>query len=127
MADKSLDCEPFAAEDDKIFYFLETHISKQKIPRRTYGGNRTLASYHSQLQGNKRKFLSLDETVGFSYFESNETNFIQKIFNLFVFYLILVTRNKMTDLSKRRTNRTVFNCYVFGPVGSGKVSKYKLL
>eukprot|EP00112_Aurelia_sp_Birch-Aquarium-sp1_P021255 Seg5674.1 transcript_id=Seg5674.1/GoldUCD/mRNA.D3Y31 product="Mitochondrial Rho GTPase 1-A" protein_id=Seg5674.1/GoldUCD/D3Y31 len=35
---------------------------------------------------------------------------------------VRVTRNKMTDLSKRRTNRTVFNCYVFGPVGSGKTS-----
>jgi len=35
---------------------------------------------------------------------------------------VRVTRSKSTDLAKRRTNRTVFSCCVFGSPGVGKTS-----
>lgn len=35
---------------------------------------------------------------------------------------IRVTRSKTIDMLKRRTNRTVFNCFVFGSPGAGKTA-----
>jgi len=35
--------------------------------------------------------------------------------------LFAVTRSKTVDLQKKQTSRSVFQCYVFGPPGVGKV------
>ena len=40
---------------------------------------------------------------------------------IYSFPLIQVTRSKAVDLQKKQTSRSVFQCYVFGPPGVGKV------
>lgn len=36
-------------------------------------------------------------------------------------FVVVVTRSKAVDLQKKQTSRSVFQCYVFGPPGVGKV------
>ena len=36
-------------------------------------------------------------------------------------FVPVVTRSKAVDLQKKQTSRSVFQCYVFGPPGVGKV------
>jgi len=37
-------------------------------------------------------------------------------------FVLVVTRSKVVDMQKKQTSRSVFQCYVFGPPGVGKVS-----
>ena len=51
---------------------------------------------------------------------------LSALLDILKFYVIsiiflAVTRSKSIDLIKRRTNRNVFSCCVFGPPGVGKV------
>lgn len=40
---------------------------------------------------------------------------------IFFRFVPVVTRSKAVDLQKKQTSRSVFQCYVFGPPGVGKV------
>lgn len=45
----------------------------------------------------------------------------KQCFNRNIRFAPVVTRSKAVDLQKKQTSRSVFQCYVFGPPGVGKV------